>query len=79
MISSSLSLADDSFASEPLVTPCTLFNNNKRNTVKALVNTDATEYTFIDKITAHVTLKGDHWLSQRYSELHLNTLSKPLR
>ena len=26
-----------------------------------------------------VTSKGDHWLSQRYSELHLNTLSKPLR
>ena len=26
-----------------------------------------------------VTPKGDHWLSQRYSELYLNTLSKPLR
>ena len=26
-----------------------------------------------------VTSKGDHWLSQRYSELHLNTLSKSLR
>ena len=54
LISSSSSLADDSFASEPLVTPCTLFNNNKRNTVKALVNTGATEYAFIDEITAHI-------------------------
>ena len=54
MISSSLSLTDDSFASEPLVTPCTLFNNNKRNTVKALVDTDATEYTFIDEMTVHI-------------------------
>ena len=54
LISSSLSLADDSFASEPLVTPCTLFNNNKRNTVKALVDTDATEYAFIDEMTAHI-------------------------
>ena len=54
MISSSSSLADDSFASEPLVTPCTLFNNNKRNTVKALVDTGATEYAFIDETTAHI-------------------------
>ena len=54
MISSSSSLTDDSFASEPLVTPCTLFNNNKRNTVKALVDTDATGYAFIDEMTAHI-------------------------
>ena len=54
LISSSLSLIYDSFASESLVTPCTLFNNNKRNTVKALINTDATEYTFIDETTTHI-------------------------
>ena len=54
LISSSSSLADDSFASESLVTPCTLFNNNKRNTVKALVDTGATEYAFIDEMTAHI-------------------------
>ena len=54
MISSSSSLADDPFAPEPLVTPCTLFNNNKRNTVKALVDTDATEYAFINEMTAHI-------------------------
>ena len=30
------------------------------------------------KITDYVTPKGDHWLSQHYSELYLNTLSKPL-
>ena len=54
LILSSLSLTDDSFASEPLITPCTLFNNNKRNTVKALIDTDATKYTFINEITAHI-------------------------
>ena len=27
----------------------------------------------------NVTLKDDHWLSQRYSELYLNTFSKSLR
>ena len=47
-------MADDPFAPEPLVTPCTLFNNTKRNTVKALVDTGATGYAFIDEITAHI-------------------------
>ena len=54
LISSSSSLTDDLFASEPLVTPCTLFNNNKRNTVKALVDTGTTGYAFINEITAHI-------------------------
>ena len=54
LILSSSSLADDSFASEPLVIPCILFNNNKRNTVKALVDTGATEYAFINETTAHI-------------------------
>ena len=30
-------------------------------------------------ISVFVTPKGDHLLSQRYSELYLNTPSKPLR
>ena len=33
----------------------------------------------LDFITVFVTPKGDHLLSQRYSELYLNTPSKPLR
>ena len=32
-----------------------------------------------ESIVRNVTPKGDHRLSQRYSELYLNTLSKPLR
>ena len=54
LISSSLSIADDSFASETLITSCILFNDNKRNAIKALVDTDATEYAFIDEMTAHI-------------------------
>ena len=69
MISSSLSLADDSFASEPLVTPYTLFNNNKRNTVKALVDTGATGYAFINETTAHIICEN--------LEISLIPLSKP--
>ena len=69
LISSSSSLTDDSFASEPLVTPCTLFNNNKRNTVKALIDTDATEYAFINEITAHIICKN--------LEISLISLLKP--
>ena len=69
MISSSSSLTDDSFAPEPLVTPCTLFNNNKRNTVKALVDTGATEYAFIDEMTAHIICEN--------LKISLIPLSKP--
>ena len=47
-------MADDSFTSEPLITSCILFNDNKRNAIKALVDTDATEYAFIDETTAHI-------------------------
>ena len=47
-------MADDPFASEPLVISCTLFSNNKRNSVKALIDTDATGYAFIDETTAHI-------------------------
>ena len=54
LISSSSSMADDPFAPEPLVTPYTLFNNTKRNTIKALIDTDATGYAFIDETTTHI-------------------------
>ena len=46
-------MADDPFAPEPLVSPCTLSNNTKRNTIKALIDTGATGYTFIDETTTH--------------------------
>ena len=64
-----LTLTDDSFVSESLITPCTLFSNNKRNTVKALVNTNATEYAFIDEITAHIICEN--------LEISLISLLKP--
>ncbi|SLM39138.1 hypothetical protein LPUS_09608 [Lasallia pustulata] len=51
-------MADDPFAPEPLTTPCILFNNSKRNAIKALVNTGATGYAFINKTTAHIICKN---------------------
>ena len=45
----------------------------------ALYSESDNDIKISDKIIEYVTPKGDHWLSQRYSELHLNTLSKSLR
>ena len=54
LISSSLNMTDNSFTSESLIISYVLFNNIKRNTVKAFVNTKVTEYTFINKTTAYI-------------------------
>ena len=47
-------MTDDSFISESLVTLYILFNDNKRNTIKAFIDTDIIEYVFIDEITVHI-------------------------
>lgn len=52
MISSSC-LPTDPFAPEPLLTQCTLATSKKACTLKALVDTGATGYAFIDENTAH--------------------------
>ena len=44
--------------------------------IKEFMQWEGINYT---EIYVSVTPKGDHLLSQRYSELHLNTPSKPLR
>ena len=44
--------------------------------VKQIAQLAHNKKTYILKL--NVTPKGDHWLSQRYSELYLNTLSKSL-
>ena len=40
----------------------------------ALYSESDNDIKISDKIIEYVTPKGDHWLSQRYSELHLNRI-----
>ena len=61
-------MTNDSFISESLITPCILFNDNKRNAIKAFIDTDATEYAFIDETTVHIICKN--------LEINLISLSK---
>ena len=65
----SLNITDDLFVSESLTTPCILFNNYKRNAIKAFVNTEATEYTFINETTVHIICEN--------FEISLISLVKP--
>lgn len=46
-------MKDDPFAQDPLLTACTLFYNDKKVMLKALVDTGATGYSFIDETTAY--------------------------
>ena len=61
----------DFFTSESLITSYTLFNNIKRNTVKALIDTDATEYAFIDETTVHIICENLEISSVSLSKLKL--------
>ena len=71
LISFSLSITDDFFVLESLIISCFLFNNIKRNTVKALIDTEATEYAFINEITVHIICENFEISSVSLSKLKL--------
>ena len=58
LILSSLSMTDNLFTLESLIISCILFNNKIRNIIKALIDTSATNYAFINKTTAHIICKN---------------------
>ena len=63
LISSAMSIFNDSFASVSLTTACTLSINEISYSVKSLMNMKAAEYSFIDELTAqsvcrHLNIKS---------------------
>ncbi len=54
LISSTTSMSDDPFASEPLTTECVLSSNEISYSLKSLVDTEAAGYSFIDEVTAQI-------------------------
>jgi len=52
LISSTMSSSDDLFASKSLTIECVLFSNEVSYSLKSLINTEAADYSFIDKLTA---------------------------
>jgi len=54
LISSTMSMSDDSFASESLTTECVLSSNEISYSLKSLIDIKAADYLFIDKVIAQI-------------------------
>jgi len=54
LISSTMSMSDDSFASEPLITECILSSNEISYSLKSLIDIKAADYSFIDEVIAQI-------------------------
>ncbi len=49
-----MSMSDDSFASESLITECVLSSNEISYSLKSLINIEAADYSFIDEVIAQI-------------------------
>jgi len=54
LISSMISMSDDSFASESLTTECVLSSNEISYSLKSLIDIKAADYSFIDEVIAQI-------------------------
>ncbi len=54
LISSTISMSDDSFASESLTIECVLSSNEISYSLKSLIDIKAADYSFIDEVTAQI-------------------------
>ncbi len=54
LISSMMSMSDDSFASESLTTEYVLSSNEVNYSLKSLIDIEAADYSFIDEVIAQI-------------------------
>jgi len=54
LISSMISMSNDSFASESLTTECILSSNEISYSLKSLIDIEAADYSFIDEVIAQI-------------------------
>jgi len=54
LISSMMSMSDDSFASESLTTECVLSSNEISYSLRSLIDTEAANYSFIDEVIVQI-------------------------
>jgi len=54
LISSTMSMSDDSFASESLTIECVLFSKEISYSLKSLIDIKAADYSFIDEVIAQI-------------------------
>ena len=54
LISSIMSMSDDSFASESLTTECVLSNNEISYSLKSLIDIEVADYSFINEVITQI-------------------------
>jgi hypothetical protein len=54
LISSMMSMSDDSFTSESLIIECVLSSNEISYSLKSLINIEAADYSFIDEVITQI-------------------------
>ncbi len=54
LISSTMSMSNDSFASESLTIECVLSSNEINYSLKSLIDIKAADYSFINKVIAQI-------------------------
>jgi len=54
LISLMISMSDNSFASESLITECVLFSNEISYSLKSLIDIEAADYSFIDEVITQI-------------------------
>ncbi len=54
LISSTISMSDDSFASESLTIECILSSNEINYSLKSLIDIEAADYSFINEVIAQI-------------------------
>ncbi len=54
LISSTMSMSNDSFASESLTIECVLSSNEISYSLKSLIDIEAADYSFIDEVIAQI-------------------------
>ena len=65
LISSMMSMSDDSFASESLTIECVLSSNEIDYSLKSLIDIKAADYLFIDEVIAQIV----------YNQLQIESLT----
>jgi len=74
LISSTMSSLNDLFASKSLTTECILFSNEISYSLKSLIDTEAANYSFIDKLIAQNVC--DHLQIESLSLIKLKSIRK---
>ncbi len=54
LISSTMSMSDNSFTSESLITKCVFSSNEISYSLKSLIDIEAADYSFIDEVIAQI-------------------------